>query len=261
MRCCGLILSAAMTAGGVTSSATPHAMTPRRVIALHGKGESRASFQQRLQPLLDRLDESQLQVTFLEAPWELGSGGQWWKLPPGVRSYEAESYDGVERSLELLTSEFALGDVYGVIGFSQGAIFLSFFLAANLQLRRSGKPAMLPRKALLIGSAWPRPYSDVMNALKALPPRELALLGCDSLHVIGNDDSVNPPEQVLPVSACFGDSTIVHTHAGKHIIPVDEDSLAIMSRFLLDGCEEADAMENSGAQAAAPDMRPMQKVV
>jgi pimeloyl-ACP methyl ester carboxylesterase len=214
------------------------AMAPKRILALHGKGQTAASFRQRIGPLLDRLDGS-VEVTCIDAPWEIGGGGQWWKLPPGVRSYEAREYEGVDRSLEILANEFALGDVVGVIGYSQGGILLSFFLAANLQLRLSGQPALVPRKALIIGAAWPNPYTGVMESLKKIPQEGRRALGCELLHVIGQDDNVNPPEQALAISKCFGDASTVHKHGGKHIVPLDDESLTIMSEFLLQAAQEA----------------------
>lgn len=213
------------------------AMAPKRVLALHGKGETSASFRQRIQPLLDRLPGDVMTVKFIDAPWELGNGGAWWRLPPGVRSYEASSYEGVDASLELLANEFALGEVHGVIGFSQGAILLSFFLAAQLQLRLAGQPALIPRKALLIGGSWPKPYTEVMDSLKALPPEMLAAMGCEVLSVVGEGDNVNPPELSVAVSKCFGDAGTVHTHSGRHVVPADDTSLATMSSFLLSVCD------------------------
>lgn len=235
------MLGAALIVAAALSVATGMAPT-KRILALHGKGESSISFRQRIQPLLERI-EPPLVVKFMDAPWELGNGGQWWKLPPGVRSYEAATYEGVDASLEMLANEFALGDVYGLIGFSQGAILLSFFLAGNLQLRHAGQPALVPRKALLIGGAWPKPYTEVMEALKETAG--LALLGCEVLTVVGDDDKVNPPEMAKAVSACFGDAATLYTHAGKHVVPLDDMSLATMSTFLLAACEDEESCEIS----------------
>ncbi|KAG8464018.1 hypothetical protein KFE25_000186 [Diacronema lutheri] len=236
-------------------------MAPKRIIALHGKGQSGASFRRNIQPLLQRLPDDDVTVKFLDAPWELGnSGGAWWRLPPGVRSYDAKHYEGVDRSLEQLAAEWEHGDVYGLVAFSQGAILLSFFLAANMQLRLARQPALLPRKALLIGGSWPNPYTEVMESLKALPAEGLALLGCDVLTVAGERDDVNPMEMALAVSRCFGGAASVHMHPGKHIVPLDDASLDVMSRFLLSacGCEVAEppAIEPAALAAAANAVAP-----
>ena len=213
--------------------------TTRRVLALHGKGESAVSFRARLAPFLERLDE-RVSVEFLDAPWPLGDGYQWWRLPPGVRSFEAEQYEGVESSLERLSAEFTRAEVHGVIGFSQGAILLSFFLARELLNRLNGQPALLPSKAILVGAAWPKPFTATMESLRALGPEGLNFLGLDTLHVVGAADNINPQEQAREVAACFGLSGTVHMHAGKHVVPGDDASLTVMSSFLMSGCDSAE---------------------
>lgn len=63
----------------------------RRMIALHGKGGDGLSFERYMKPLVDATSH-QWDWEFLTGPHDDGSGSGghvWWKLPPGVRTFEA----------------------------------------------------------------------------------------------------------------------------------------------------------------------------
>jgi hypothetical protein len=63
----------------------------RKMIALHGKGGTAASFEKYMAPLVAATSET-WDWTFVDGPHELHSGGRaWWTLPPNTRTFEVRS--------------------------------------------------------------------------------------------------------------------------------------------------------------------------
>ncbi|CAH0377462.1 unnamed protein product [Pelagomonas calceolata] len=185
----------------------------RKILVLHGKGGSGASMKLRFQAIENALPE--FDFTYATAPHELDGGGyQWWTLPPGVRSYQATEYGGVDAALDVVRSSQA--DV--VWGHSQGAILLGFAAATEAIDWLGGA------KLILNGASWPKPYEAELER------------GCrgDTLHVLGATDDINPPEQARRLAACF-DNARVHVHPGGHYVPTDEAAIECYRDFLLSG--------------------------
>ena len=185
----------------------------RKILVLHGKGGSGASMKLRFQGIENALPE--FDFTYATAPYELDGGGyQWWTLPPGVRSYQATEYGGVEQALDVVRSSQA--DV--VWGHSQGAILLGFAAAIGA-IDWLGNA-----KLILNGASWPKPYEAELER------------GCrgETLHVLGETDDINPPDQARRLAACF-DNARVHEHSGGHYVPTDEAAIECYRDFLLSG--------------------------
>ncbi len=187
--------------------------TKRKILVLHGKGGSGASMKLRFQGIENALPE--FDFTYATAPHPLDGGGyQWWTLPPGVRSYQATEYGGVDAALDVVRSSKA--DV--VWGHSQGAILLGFAAAIGAIDWLGGA------KLILNGASWPKPYEA-----------ELAR-GCrgDTLHVLGETDDINPPDQARRLAACF-ENARVFVHPGGHYVPTDAAAIECYRDFLLSG--------------------------
>lgn len=228
-----------------TSASMP---SRRKVLALHGKEGTGASFRGRLEPLVSATGDV-VDWIFVDAPFPVGDGGekgrQWWTLPPGVRSFNADSYGGVDESLRLIdrTLEEHEGAVDAVLGFSQGAMLLSVWLAEKLLQRMNGADVLIPAKAVIVGCAWPKPFGATLEQLRAVPAERFSFIGSDSLHVVGRADQMNPPEQGRAVSECFGPTARVLVHEGGHVVPMDPEALAVMSQFITEGCASEEACE------------------
>ena len=83
-----------------------------KVLALHGKGGSGPAMARNLQPLVEATKADNWAWSFPSAPHYLEAftaqgnvkqttfktGTAWWQLPPGVRSFEASEFEGVEES-------------------------------------------------------------------------------------------------------------------------------------------------------------------
>ena len=185
----------------------------RTILVLHGKGGSGASMKLRFQEIESALPE--FDFAYATAPHELDGGGyQWWTLPPGVRSFQATAYGGVDAALDVVRSSKA--DV--VWGHSQGAILLGFAAAID------AIDWLGDAKLILNGASWPKPYEAELER------------GCrgQTLHVLGATDDINPPEQARRLAACYGEARI-HEHPGGHYIPTDEAAIKCYRDFLLSG--------------------------
>ena len=124
----------------------------RKILVLHGKGGSGASMKLRFQGIEKALPE--FDFTYATAPHPLDGGGhQWWTLPPGVRSYQATEYGGVDAALDVVRSSQA--DV--IWGHSQGAILLGFAAAIDAIDWLGGA------KLILNGASWPKPYETELE--------------------------------------------------------------------------------------------------
>ena len=187
-----------------TSSANTHDLPARfRILALHGKGGTGASFERSLEPLVAALNDGLsshdiiVDWDFPTAPYSLGTdesaGRAWWELPAGERSFTASEYIGYEESASLIEEKLCSGDGYDVlIGHSQGAILLSALLATN-------RMALLPRHPrayIFNGAAIPNPFKDDLTDVQ--PPPEVTKKS-ETLFVVGHDDQINPPEGALHV--------------------------------------------------------------
>mmetsp|Transcript_310 Transcript_310/g.857 ORF Transcript_310/g.857 Transcript_310/m.857 type:complete len:362 (-) Transcript_310:21-1106(-) len=219
--------SPAMLAATLVRSASSLA-AKARVVVLHGKGGSGPSQRFRFQAIEDALPDHVFE--YPTAPHALdGGGAQWWTLPPGVRSFQATEYGGIEASLELLAG---LKGADVLWGHSQGAILLGFAAA----LGREDLSWLADTKLILNGASWPKPYAEQLEA---------GVAGPETLHVLGSADDINPPDQARRLAACFAGAE-VHVHDGGHYVPADEASLAIYREFLQRGAARSVQLPSRG---------------
>jgi hypothetical protein len=123
------IATRAFDASTVPAPAPPRR---RRMLALHGKGGDGASFERYMQPLIDATSHD-WDWEFPTGPHDDGSGAggrAWWKLPPGVRTFEAAELEGIEESLAMVEQAWPFD---GVMGFSQGAMLAAVVCGRGLK--------------------------------------------------------------------------------------------------------------------------------
>lgn len=196
-----------------------------KVVVLHGKGASGAIYRKRMRPMIEethsKLGRSNVDFVFLDAPHVIDTGNdagffEWWRLPPGVRSFNAKEYMGIEESLSLIKKQ----EPYDVlIGHSQGAILSSIVIANSLSKQREN----VCKGAILSGAAYPAPYRKLLDSLQA---------NCypNSLHCIGMNDDINPPEDAMSIKRIFGGRELMHNMG--HVMPLDSASIDIYTEFL-----------------------------
>jgi len=146
----------------------------------------------------------------------------WWSYPENLWDGRGESiqalaenllqldtfpHTGLQRSVELVLSEFLRGEYDGILGFSQGAILATIVCA---ELQRRGSKAC--RFAVLV-SGFGKP---VPGDLDVYPLEEL--LQVPSLHVWGLLDDHIPPA-ASEVLESFFVAPRRHVHQGAHFVP------------------------------------------
>ena len=215
--------------------ATASAAKKRKMVALHGKGGNAAGFERYMQPLVAATSET-WEWDFVEGPHSTGGDGRaWWNLPPGVRTFEATELSGIEESLALLDARAPFD---GVFGFSQGAML------AAVACGRGLKGGTRPSVAVIVGAAFPTARGEDVrklmrvetaaaeadgemrnaipeNLAEAVPPVEPLVR---SLHVVGKQDTMNPPAQAMQVAEAFFGAELLE-HPGGHIVPMDERAM------------------------------------
>ena len=215
--------------------ATASAAKKRKMVALHGKGGNAAGFELYMQPFVAATAET-WEWEFVEGPHSTGGDGRaWWNLPPGVRTFEATELSGIEESLALLDARAPFD---GVFGFSQGAML------AAVACGRGLKGGTRPSVAVIVGAAFPTARGEDVrklmrvetaaaeadgemrnaipeNLAEAVPPVEPLVR---SLHVVGKQDTMNPPAQAMQVAEAFFGAELLE-HPGGHIVPMDERAM------------------------------------
>ncbi|XP_078404323.1 esterase OVCA2 [Cetorhinus maximus] len=148
----------------------------------------------------------------------------WWFSNPDEDSFNAldhvETSKGLEESLETISKAMVeLGPFDGILGFSQGAAFVSMICA----LKQQGDPRFQFDFAILVAGFRSRCklHSHFYQEPIAVP----------SLHVFGNTDQVIPGEMSQELSTSFVDPVVL-THPGGHFVPVSAPQKPVYLEFL-----------------------------
>ncbi|GCB85699.1 hypothetical protein scyTo_0026326, partial [Scyliorhinus torazame] len=148
----------------------------------------------------------------------------WWFSDPGEESFNAldhvETSKGLEESLETVSKAMVeLGPFDGILGFSQGAAFVSMICA----LKQQGDPRFQFDFAILVAGFRSRckQHDRFYQEPIAVP----------SLHVFGDTDQVIPGEMSQELSTFFVDPVVL-THPGGHFVPVSAPQKPVYLEFL-----------------------------
>jgi len=192
----------------------------KRMLALHGKGGNAASFARHLTPLVERTS-AVWEWHFAEGAFvEPNPGGRgWWTLRPGERTYSATDLPGAAESIARVRES---GPWDGVFGFSQGAMLAALVVSED--------DACITECAIVVGSAWP---TCIAQNLEKMERNERPEASSRSLHVIGEADAINPPEQARRVAKAFGARAELFQHKGGHVVPLDENAMDEYIRFMM----------------------------
>jgi predicted esterase len=207
-----------------------------QILALHGSGGTGSSMIDTLQEwnknmILDsgNTDEDNvttlhMNITTVTAQNPMDNGYSWWKLGPGERSFNADSYQGFDASRELVLKTFEnQSQPYDIIfGHSQGAILITALLALNVIPHH-------PRIGYILnGVAWPNPYSLELESVQLQRNQQQSESSMNTekirvLMIVGDRDTINPPEQAYRVVAALekaGCNVTVVSHPNGHSVPV-----------------------------------------
>jgi predicted esterase len=205
-----------------TTGASEQSCSCLRVLLLHGSGGTADGFTEIMQHWREAImakaepHKMDLEFTAIQAPKVKEDGYSWWSMPPGVRSFTAESYDGFEESTEKVLQTMQQQDPPFdlVVGHSQGAILATALLAL-------GKIPQHPRGGYILnGVAWPNPYTRELEALRMADGAPRVLM------IAGVNDHMNPPEQAMRVQVALeqaGCALTTISHNGGHSVPIEKD--------------------------------------
>jgi predicted esterase len=215
-----------MSSTDSTNEATGASASTLRVLLLHGSGGTADGFTEIMQHWKDaaitqkQTQQIDLEFTAVQAPCVKEDGFSWWSMPPGIRSFSADSYDHFDESTDKVLQTMQQQDPPFdlIVGHSQGAILAIALLALK-------KIPQHPRGGYILnGVAWPNPYTRELEALRmadddgAQAPRVLMIAGAN--------DQMNPPEQAMRVQVALeqaGCPLTVVSHQGGHSVPTEKD--------------------------------------
>mmetsp|Transcript_57251 Transcript_57251/g.136060 ORF Transcript_57251/g.136060 Transcript_57251/m.136060 type:complete len:260 (-) Transcript_57251:76-855(-) len=207
-----------------------------KLLFIHGKGENGALFRKRLEPLEGAIvagfatKGAEVECTFLSAPHLIHSDDHfaWWKLKPGERSFQATEWEGMEEAFSVMEKCWKEdGPFDAVLGHSQGAILMTVLLAKAAKEEGYFKPP----SAVLFGSAWPRPFEEMVGGLKDVD-WAASPYNPKTLHVYDLKDPINPGEHAVRIKELMGPRAEGLEHNNAHGIPMDPASLQVVVSFL-----------------------------
>jgi predicted esterase len=212
-----------------------------RVLVLHGYTQDGAVLSKRMGALRKKC-KNQVEFVFIDAPFQLSLAFPdqkeertpltWWHyedLIPGSQELEEAfqgsstmRFEGLEKSISLIKSVWDKDSFDGIMGFSQGASMVSWFLQACLVLRKETL-AYTPRFAVLVsGFITPSPDSFLKLGVRAIR--------IPSLHVFSSSDKfvdLVKSEEMLQV---YVDPEVLK-HDQGHCVPQKKPELEFFRSF------------------------------
>lgn len=208
--------------------------TKLKVLCLHGYRQNEVIFRER-SGAFRKLLKRHINFVFISAPHIIPEPDNlarpegeaergWWFSRPERRYNALDETDistGFEESLKLVQEVFnSQGPFDGVLGFSQGAAFVS--LLCSMQ-RDSASPIKFKFAILIAGfKSLVSPHTDMYKDL----------INCPSFHTIGATDAVIPTQSSEDLAASFTNAT-VYRHNGGHYVPASPNLRTAVEEFLI----------------------------
>ena len=208
-------------------------MPKLKVLCLHGYRQNETTFRERT-GALRKLLKKHIDFVFISAPHEIPEPVNlsrpeeerergWWFSRAG-RSYNAmDTTDfciGYEESLQVVKETFETqGPFDGLLGFSQGAAFVSLLLT----LQRDPDSPIKFKFAILIAGfrSLVSPHTDLYRDAPE----------CPSFHTIGSTDAVIPTQASEDLLDVCPKST-AYRHNGGHYVPASPQLRTAVLEFL-----------------------------
>lgn len=219
-----------------------------RILALHGSGSQGIELERCLMDLSELAFFAHGLEWTVDAPnaphdKEGTNGYCWWTLPPGVRSFEATAYSGMDQSVDIIVQAMKnQPPVDLIVAHSQGAILITALLALKDRLPYH------PRLGYILnGGAWPNPYAAQLESFVFDDENEPRIL-----VVTGEQDQINPPPTQAAAQealAAAGASVITLSHSGGHGVPT-QNGLAVEQ--MVDWIARGDAVPDEQPEGKAP---------
>ena len=204
-----------------------------RVLCIHGYRQNEKTFRERSGGFR-KLFKKQIDFIFLSSPHEIHEEVNlarpeeerergWWFSRPG-RSYNAldttDICTGYQESLQVIKEIFlSEGPFDGVLGFSQGAAFLSLLCT----LRNDPTSNLNFKFAILIAG-----FKSLVSPHASMYRNPI---DCPSFHIIGSTDGVIPTQSSEDLLTVFMDG-MAYRHDGGHYIPSSPQVRTALLEFL-----------------------------
>lgn len=204
-----------------------------RVLCLHGYRQNEFIFRERT-GALRKITKKYIEFVFITAPHVIPEAANlarpeneqergWWfsKLERSYNAMDAtDTCIGYEESLKLVQNVFeSQGPFDGVLGFSQGAAFVSLLCV----LRNDPKNKIEFKFAVLIAGfqSLVSPHQDMYTTP----------IDCPSFHTIGSTDGVIPTRSSEELLNLFVAGT-VYRHSGGQYVPASPQLRSEINEFL-----------------------------
>ena len=200
------LLSLAACGGGATSGSHGSSKTsPLKILALHGGGETSASFssQAGMVSLMNNLPE--FEFVFANAP----SNNVWIQDPPGGKVDPTTDPNWADDSiayLDNLVSE--QGPFFGILGYSQGAAFIPVYLANT-----SNKFNI----ALMNNGYLPTTHQGLMDTINSFAPFQITSVTFSGENDFGFKDLAQG------LADTFNNSLNIRSSIAGHHLPFEND--------------------------------------
>lgn len=204
-----------------------------RILVLHGYRQSAKTCKEKLGAFRKNLKKLPLEFVYITAPNKIPVENSNDVASPKEDEYgwwfsaEDNTYDplspsdvskGYDESIELVKATFKnQGPFDGVLGFSQGACFLSILCA----LREQGYLSF--KFAILVAAFKSRSLGHSIYYTEPIT--------CPTLHVFGDTDRVIPKENSEDLLKHFSNHTTLN-HPGGHFVPTQAPQKKVYIEFL-----------------------------
>ena len=204
-----------------------------KVLCVHGYRQNDTVFREKT-GAFRKLVKKHIDFHFISAPHVLPEENNearpaperekgWWFSKPD-KSYraldETDVCIGYDDSLQLIVKEFETnGPFDGVLGFSQGASFVSLLCT----LKRDPKYKLDFKFAIIV--------AGFKSLLSAHRPMYEEPIDCPSFHTVGESDAVIPSQSSEDLQSVFI-SPVVYRHSGGHYMPASPQLRTAITEFL-----------------------------
>lgn len=206
-----------------------------KVLCIHGYRQNERIFRERSGGFR-KLFKKYIKFVFLTAPHVIPEEANlarpeeecergWWFSKPG-KSYNAmdktDIDTGYQESLDVIKEKFSSeGPFDGILGFSQGAAFVSILCSQQSDLLSAG---ISFKFAIMIAG-----FKSLVSPHAVLYSEPIA---CPSFHTIGATDAVIPTHSSEELLAAFVNG-VGYRHDGGHYIPASSHLRTALLEFIL----------------------------
>ncbi len=206
----------------------------KQILLLHGNRQTGQLLLGRMDRFRRRLAKEGFDLISPDAPFphpEQELLRMWWDR-------QNDSYEGIHQSIQLL-QEIWLGQQFvGMIGFSQGARFVELLLRWHFQNPETSGFSGLQFGIMIAGYDAPLPTNWCLST------NHQQLVQIPTLHVMGLQDELVPPEKSRKAATYFHNPQFLE-HEGGHHVPVPSPRVTAYVEFIQNALQQSTTPEET----------------